>query len=449
VSYTDIPFGLVELLLSGILIGAMLLVVVFLGRLRTGYLLPLLAALAIRFAATLVHRFVAILPQGGADAVSFERRAWEWAQSGCGNLGEHLNLGASYVHSWLIGNLYACTDRAPLAFQAINVGLGVVTVYLVARIAEELWDREAAVRAAWVAALFPILIINAAVPLREVWFTVPFLLGVLWLVRWVYSQRLVYLGGAGVVILAAGIIHGGAVFALAAVAIVVMGWSVMEFVRAVIHRRARSGILLGGVLLVSAAGLGFSAFGEMRFSSIGEIGKVMEQAETLDVRVAVARGGSAYPGYLVPSNDLAKLALTPIRMAYLLFGPPPWEVRQPIHIFGLIDGLFYLALVILLGRYWRVWWQHREFRLLLAVFVALTVIFAWGVNNFGTGLRHRAKFLGILLALGAGLLGRRRWRNARIEALFDRAWSRGPAPHPQDAYAADQWPAGARWRGLQ
>ena len=417
VSYTDIPTGSVEWLLTACLLAGFALAILYTGRLRQGYLLPLMVAFGIRVAAAIVHRFVVVLPQGGADAVAFERRAWEWAQSGCGNLGEHLNLGASYVHSWVIGNIYACTDRAPLVFQSVNIGLGLATVYLVGRIAEELWDRKAGVRAAWVAALFPIFIINAAVPLREAWFTAFFLLGVLWLVRWVRSGRMIYLIGAVGVILAAGIIHGGAVFAIVAVTLVLAGWALREVLRGAFHGRVRASEVGGGVVLISAGLVGVLAFGDLRFSSIGEVGSVMERVETLDERAAGARGGSAYPGYLVPANDLHALVLTPVRMGYLLVGPPPWEVRAPWHVSGTLDGLLYLALMLLLLRYWREWWSRPEYRLLLVVFLALAVVFAWGTNNFGTGVRHRAKLLGILLALGAGLLGRRKWRLARLEAL--------------------------------
>ena len=127
-SYTDILTGSVELLLTACLLAGFALAVLYAGRSRQGYLLPLMVAFGIRVAAAIVHRFFLVLPHGATDAVAFERRAWEWAQSGCGNLGEHLNLGASYVHSWVIGNIYACTDRAPLVFQSGNIGLGLATV---------------------------------------------------------------------------------------------------------------------------------------------------------------------------------------------------------------------------------------------------------------------------------------------------------------------------------
>jgi len=369
---------------------------------------PLLVALGSRVLVALYHRFIATVPLGGADAETFERRAWEWAQSGCGNLGEHLNLGGSYVHTWLIANVYACTDRLPLVFQLVNVGLGVATVYLVARIAEELWDREAAARAAWIAALYPLFIIYSAIPLREVWFTAFFLLSVLWVVRWIRTWRLLYLMGSVGVMLLAAVVHGSAIFALGAVGLVVMGWGGWELVRGACTGHVKAGIFVGALMLGGSAVVGIIAFGDARFSSIGKVGALTERADALDERAERARGGSAFPGYLVPSNDLEIFVLTPVRMANVLFGPPPWEVRIPRHALGALDGLFYLVVIILLMRYRALWWKKKEFRILLVLFLFVSVILAWGVNNYGTGMRHRAKFLGMLIAMAAGLLGQHR-----------------------------------------
>jgi hypothetical protein len=392
-----------------------LALVIFLSRAWRPFATPLLAALVIRSPAAIYLRFIDTLPRGAADAMTFERMAWFWSASGCGNLGRDLDLGGSYVHSWIIANVYACTERAPLFFQMVNVALGVITVYLVARIAQELWDREAAVRAAWVSALYPFFIINAAVPLREVWFTAFFLLGMLWLVRWVRTWRTGYLMGAGAMMIPAAIIHGLALFALGAIGLVVMVWGVRELLRG--SRWVKKGIFTGASMLIVAMALGAPVLLETRFSSIGEVGELLDRAETLDERAEAARGGSAYPSYVVPSNDVQMLLLTPVRMTFALFGPPPWEVRAPIHALGMVDGLFYLALVLLLAQYRREWWHRREFRILLAVFLILTIILAWGANNFGTVGRHRAKIVGILIAMSAGFLGKRRWRNDRIQKL--------------------------------
>lgn len=414
-SFQSIPSSLAEWLLASTILGVIFVFCLLsCGR---KLLFPMLVGLALRAMASLYHRFVAPLPQGAGDAVGFEQSAWAWAQSGCGNLGEHLNIGSSYVHSWLVGNIYACAGRSPLAFQMINVAMGMLTVYLIARIARELWDKEAMIRAAWVASLFPFFIIFSAITLREVWFTAFFLFAILCIVRWVKGWKVWNLVAAVAALLVAAIFHGSAIFALVGMLLIIALWGLRELLRATQTAYVKAGKVVGAFLLMVSAVVGFTLFGDMRFSSIGEVGQVLERAETLDESAAAARGGSAYPGYLVPSNDLHAIILTPVRMFYVLFGPPPWEIRSPIHIIGMFDGLLYFAMAFLLQRYWRDWWARPEHRLLLVVFIVVSVILAWGVNNFGTATRHRAKFAGMLIAMSAGLLGRQRWRDERLKSL--------------------------------
>lgn len=420
-SIDQIPLNLIEVMLSVLLLLTGCTALVLAARSSRALLWPLLVALGVRMAAAVAHRVMHVIPQGRADAVTMERRAWEWSQSGCGNMGEHLNLGASYVHSWLVGNVYACTVRAPLVFQTISVLLGVLTVFLIARLAERLWGQQAGLRAAWIAALFPMLIIYAAVPLREVWFTAFLMLGALWLVDWVQRGSTLILGGAAVAIFCASFFHGGAFFALIATAIIMLIWAFREILRGVQTGRARASLLVGAMMLGGAGGVGVVVMDELRFSSIGDVMLVMEQLDTLEERtISGSRDGAAYPSYLIPSGDLQAAILTLPRMVYLLVAPLPWDVRGPTHLIGMLDGLFYLTVIVLLWRFRAWWWHRRDFRMLVFVALALVLVYGWGTSNFGTGLRHRAKFVGLFIALGAGLLGRKSWQRQHLASLIDR-----------------------------
>lgn len=406
-TYQQINFIVLEGLLSAGVLVFLSLILVRLLRIWPSMIWPMATAIVVRTLAALYHRFIGTLLGGGADAIRFEAVSWQWAQSGCGELGVHLNLSASYVHSWIVANLYACTDRSPLAFQMINVALGVITVYLIARIARLLWDEEAAVKAAWIGALFPIFIINSAVPLREVWFTAFFAFSLLLLVRWVQTWRLRYLAGAMVTLLPASVVHGSAILSASAILVVVSGWALVEIFKSARTKRLRFGLVGGAAALLLSAGLGLVLFDDIRFSSIGEVGNLLETADSLDERASEARGGSAYPSYLIPSTDIELLALTPIRMVYALIGPPPWEIRAPIHLLGMLDGFIYLYFLVLLYKYRKNWWARRDLRLLFFILVAASVILGWGVNNFGTVTRHRAKFVAILIVMAAGFIGRK------------------------------------------
>lgn len=374
--------------------------------------MPILVAFLVRTVASIINRFILVLPFGSVDSVRFEHRAWVWSQSGCGNLGEHLNLGLSYVHSWVIGNIYACTDRAPLVFQSISVVLGVLTVYLVGRIAEELWDRKAAVRAMWVAAFFPVLVMNAAVPLREAWFTTFFLFGVLFLVRWIKLRKLIYIVPTLIGILLAGVIHGSAIIALFVIVLVTFFWSIRQLMKALINGFVQPHKV--GAALFFSVTLTFLVLAGVQFSSVGSLATITDRLDRLYEQPALAVGGSAYPDYMIPRSAVDIVALTPIRMTFFLFGPPVWEVRSVQHLIVMVDGLLYLALTVLIIRYRHEWMSRSDYRILLLVLVALTALFAWGVSHYGAGLRHRGKLVCVLIAMGAGFLGSRRWRQERF-----------------------------------
>jgi hypothetical protein len=112
--------------------------------------LALIVAYVSRVVIALLHRFVIALPQGSADAVSFEKIAYKWSASGpFGVLIEHFDPTASYVYSALLGELYALTGRSPLMAQFVNCIIGVIAVYLVSSIAAEIWGPRAEKKAVW------------------------------------------------------------------------------------------------------------------------------------------------------------------------------------------------------------------------------------------------------------------------------------------------------------
>ena len=125
---------------------------------RTELAAVLLIAFIIRAGAALFHFYVAPLPDGTADAIAIERYAWEWAQGGLSSALGHYPGIDSYFYSWLMSLLYSVTDRSLLLLQSASVLVGVLGVFATWRLAFELWDAQSARKAAWVMALFPMLV---------------------------------------------------------------------------------------------------------------------------------------------------------------------------------------------------------------------------------------------------------------------------------------------------
>lgn len=416
-NFITVPFSPSEALLSGVIL-ALALYFIFIqgGRFEKALILPLFVGLAARIALSTANRFFRVAPDGGADAITFERTAWIWAQSGCGNMAQHFDHTASYVISWLYGQMYACVDRVPLAAHYINVFLGVVIIYYVAKLVDRLWDRKIAIRAAWLAALFPTLIIYSSVTLREPFFALGILLGVHWLVLWIQEKRLFFFIAGMIAFGVATIFHGGGVFAIVGV-VAFLTTRAFRWYLSPSRLVSRSSLLAGGVA-ISALILAFVALPEIRVNKLGDISEIgADRVEEMLVDTgAGTRGGAYYPSYLVHGTGATLIWQTPLRMVYLQFGPFPWDVRAPNHIFGLIDALFYVAMAVLLWRYRATWLGRPEFTLILMILLSLLLVYGWGTSNFGTGFRHRAKFAALWITMAAGVIGSKAWR-ARVHGL--------------------------------
>ena len=104
--------------------------------------------------------------------------------------------------------------------------------------------------------------------------------------------------------------------------------------------------------------------------------------------------GDASYGEWANINSLSELIYkVPIRVLYFLFSPFPWHVTKPAHIIGMIDGLLYLMIFYLIFRNLKIIWKDSFLRITLMILIMYLILFGLGVGNFGSGLRHRSKFV--------------------------------------------------------
>lgn len=366
---------------------------------------PLCAALLVRTLAVLVHYYVMPLPDSGADAIKFERIAWEWAQA---PLDLQFLEDHSYLISWLLGILYRITDRSPLMGQSLSLFFGVGAVFLGWYLAGMLWGPRVARRAAWLMAFFPTLILYSSIIMREayIWFFA--VLGLIGVVRWVRTRRLSAMVLALAGFSGAAAFHGG--MSMGALAFLGLVW--MDALRRVTSGllRRRLAVLSLGFVFLAVVPIGLVLSGQVVLPKLGSLADV--SADVLVKQGEVTQdGGAAYPAFVIATGPAEVLVKAPLRVAYFLFSPFPWDVRSPHQLIGLLDGTLYIALAWLVWRNRKVLWTDPAAKWVLAIVVALVLTFSFGVGNFGTALRHRGKVLIALIVLAAPRLrGLRRTR---------------------------------------
>ena len=111
--------------------------------------------------------------------------------------------------------------------------------------------------------------------------------------------------------------------------------------------------------------------------------------------------GSQFPSWTIPTDINDLIYLTPIRMTYFLYSPFPWDIKRVSHLLGLLDSILYISLSFCILRNRKILYENPKTRFLVLILFIYIVIYSFGVGNFGTSIRHRLKFIGILLALAA------------------------------------------------
>lgn len=356
---------------------------------------PLLCGLALRVTATLMQFYVVPLPGTGMDTITFERLGWAWSQDGWDGLVRSFTLGA-WLYSWIIAVLYWIGTRSELLVQSVNVLVGTLVVFNVFQIARLLWGDKGAERAAWWAALFPTLVLNSAIILREVFVVYPLTLGIVCFVRWRLSGRMIWLPAAVGCMSIAVIFHSGVVGALAVVGATVVFEVLRSLNRA--RGRARFALLLGSaaavVMLLAVAGFVASRVNLFVLASVIDF-MAGHQAGTY------AADRTDYLPNMVVSTPVDILWQAPIRFLFFQFMPFPWLIRTPADIFGLLDSGLYALLVFQAFRARAAIRMNPAARSVVWAWVGCVLVYGLLISNYGTAIRHRAKMAPLLIAVAA------------------------------------------------
>lgn len=405
---------------TGIIIAV--LATAFLAFRKKGLATILSVAFAIRLVAALIHYYVMPLPDGTTDAVTFEQYAWEWAQGGFVSAWGHYPGIDAYFYSWLMSLIYAISGRSLLLLQSTSLLVGVLGVYATYHLARELWGCRAGRKAAWVMALFPTVVQYSALPMREAWVVLFFVIGLIGVVRWSRRGGFLPVVGGLAAFMAAAFFHGGMFVAALGFMGLVAARSGKSWLAALTLGRVRLGATI--VLVITVGVLVFYVASGMSVHKLGTAAEMVSAERWLHYFQTRAIGTASYPAWTQPDTPADFLWAVPLRALYLLFSPFPWDLQGASHLIGLLDGIFYLTFVFLIWRHRRAILADPAARSVLVVLIGLIFAFGVGTGNFGTALRHRAKLVVGLIVLAS----------PRLPLL--RVYKKPPAPSSLPAKAS-------------
>ena len=360
-----------------------------------------LIAFLIRLFFIMYSNYGGELYDGTADAKKYETAAWETSKNGFIDVITTYPGAGGYFLTWPIAILYSIFGRSLMLAQSLSLFFGLSTVFLTWLIAKKIWGDKIAVRVGWIAALHPSLVLYSCLIMRESYcqfFLIMALFGVL---NWSRHGGVKYftLAVAGFLL---GTLYHGAIFIGLIVFVGLVGLSNFKNIFNSLKRGAINFNSLVMILLL-IAGLGYFVSGKVEIPKLGNFNQILDLSRITRL-TSNSRGDASYPEWVEIKEPIELIYKSPVRTLYFLISPLPWEVRKIQHLLGLFDGLFYLFLLVLIFWNRKLIMKDPGLRNISIILLSFIITFSWGVGNFGTGLRHRAKFLVGILLLAAPLI---------------------------------------------
>lgn len=390
-------FGLASILV-------VFIVIILLAKRQPKVAVILYTALALRLLTIYIGNNFFTLPDSAGDAYWFELQAYEWSKEGFPKvLYTYPGWADSFFISYILAILYSIADRSVMLAQSLSLLFGTLSVLIIFRVAQKIWDTPTAIKIGWFAAFFPSMILYSALIMREVFVTFFLLIALNYVVDWTRTHNLKSFFLAILNFMIGTSWHGGIFVGLVIFLIIAFTPFIKNVFKQFINGFISFTSLIGFMLIVAL--ISIMSVNDVMIPKIGNITdfEVLKK-EILKKNLVTNRGEARYPEWVVAKSESELIYKIPIKAIYLVFSPFPWDVKKASHLIGMFDGFMNLFLVYLIFRNRKAIWADPALRIIF--FILLGYLFAYGVGtgNFGTGIRHRTKFIFMFMLLAAPLL---------------------------------------------
>ncbi len=379
----------------------------------------LYVSLALRISLIVLSNHSIKLPDSSGDAYWFEIQAYEWSQLGFPNVLYSFSgydptfrtnvtlatFNSSFFVSYIIAILYALTERSVMLGQSISLLFGTLSVLMSWILAQKIWDNRTAIKVGWFVALFPSLILYSALIMRETYICFFLLVALNYIVDWsrtgsFKSFFLVILSFTATVVF-----HGGMFVGLIIFLLIFFLKNILDLLNQLTKGPIKLKSTLSLVFLLAL--IVYYSSNNIYIPKIGTISDIPKlRKEILYKNIVTHRGAAKYPDWVIPKSENELIYKMPIKTIYFIFSPFPWDIKKPSHLMGVFDGFLHILLVYCIFLNRKAIWADPALRIIISILLVYLFVYGTAVGNFGTGLRHRAKFIVMFILLAAPLLPR-------------------------------------------
>tara|TARA_Y100000389_G_scaffold205091_1_gene263010 strand:- start:2273 stop:3487 length:1215 start_codon:yes stop_codon:yes gene_type:complete len=306
----------------------------------------------------------------------------------------------SYVYPKFLSLFFSVIDNESLMMaQSLSVIVGTISVYLVYHLSLLIWDSRSAKKAAWVATIFPSLILYSSLTLRECYINFFLLISLIGIVKFFRKKELVsflqVIGGFYINMLLHGpMIFGGLIF---------LFYMIYNNIKNMLNSLYNLKIKTSSILILTILLIPIILYINDQFNIpyVGVPSKFLNSDYLLFKLNVGLFDTASYPSWLYINNIYEIFTKGLIKIIYFLYGPFIWNISHPVHLLGLFDGFLYIGLTICVIKNWKPILSNPYLLMILIILIMYLTIYGLGIGNFGTGIRHRSKFVVMIIVLAA------------------------------------------------
>tara|TARA_B110000027_G_C16118161_1_gene301309 strand:+ start:2326 stop:3615 length:1290 start_codon:yes stop_codon:yes gene_type:complete len=390
----------------------------------------LIVAIFLRSLFVILDQYFIALPDSTGDAIIFEHKAFFYSEKYGMSIIFNLFNQDSFFISKFISIFYTLLDRSDMMVKMFSVGFGTASVFLIYRLTFILWGSHAASKAGWFAALFPSLILYSSLILREVYVIFFLTYALINFVYFLDKGKITYFIKVFFGFFITSLFHGPMILGFF-IFLIYIFFRILKKNNYFLYFKKKNLYLLFllPILLTPIIAFFLGYYSIPKIGDIKNIGtfkdrdigsfkdndrsKIRNIEDILIWKINKATksssnsvSGASYPLWTIPNDMKEIIYLTPVRIIYFLYAPFPWDVKRFKHLVGLFDAIFYIYLSLCILQNRKILLEDSRTRFLIIILIMYVFVYSFGVGNFGTGIRHRLKFIGILIAIAAPKIAR-------------------------------------------
>ena len=390
----DIVLGLTGLVM--VIIATHLLGVKF-----PGLKIIIWGASLIRIISVLFHEYILKLPDGTKDAIRFEANVWNYSQlTFIDFLYSFNSVSKAYTFTWFLSFFYRIFGRSTLLLETVHIFISLASIVIVYKLSWLLSSNELkSKQSAAIFAFFPSIILYSVIILREVYIVFFILLIALFIVNWLKSGQIKYALVSLLLFLPLYFLHGGLMIGAVMFFIILIYLSIKNIYSTFKNKHILVPQMVFILFVLITMVIAFNKLSTFDIPYLGNISQVLTLSRIFFQAEVTNLGGSAYPGWLIPFSPSSFVLLIIPRLIYFLFSPFLWDIKAINHLLGFVDALLVIILFYFIIKGMVVKKPNKPVIILCIFLLPLLITYSWGVGNFGTALRHRSKFIPVLIAI--------------------------------------------------